>query len=113
LVTEHKQTDQKANSKCKGSQSRFMSALRLTIKYEFFFFSLFAGPRLGCLFLLLMFYGWAIIPLMYLFSFVFRSASKAFVVLTIFNIVTGLVTLLTVFILSVPGKGCGCIMCSL
>ena len=51
-----------------------------------------------------MFYGWAVIPLMYLFSFVFRTASTAFVVLTIFNIITGLVTLLTVFILSAPGK---------
>ena len=49
-----------------------------------------------------MLYGWAIIPLMYLFSFMFRTASTAFVVLTIFNILTGLATLLTVFILSIP-----------
>ena len=51
-----------------------------------------------------MLYGWAIIPLMYLFSFVFRTASTAFVVLTMFNVITGLACLLTVFILSIPGN---------
>ena len=54
--------------------------------------------------MLLMLYGWAIIPLMYLFSFVFRTASTAFVVLTIFNVITGPACLLTVFILSIPGN---------
>ena len=54
--------------------------------------------------MLLMLYGWAIIPLMYLFSFVFRTASTAFVVLTMFNVITGLACLLTVFILSIPGN---------
>lgn len=63
----------------------------------------YTGPRIGYLFLLLMLYGWAIIPLMYLFSFVFRTASTAYVVLTMFNVITGLATLLTVFILSIPG----------
>ena len=71
---------------------------------RFYFGNCFSGPRLGYLFLLLMLYGWAIIPLMYLFSFVFRTASTAFVTLTMFNIITGLATLLTVFILSIPGK---------
>lgn len=83
------------------------------LKWNIILFCFFVGPRLGYLFLLLMFYGWAIIPLMYLFSFVFRTASTAFVVLTIFNIITGLATLLTVFILSIPGKCCSCFMCSL
>ena len=72
--------------------------------YEMCIFHWISGPRLGYLFLLLMLYGWAIIPLMYLFSFVFRTASIAFIVLTIFNIITGLVTLLIVFILSNPGN---------
>ena len=71
------------------------------IEFSFLFVS---GPRLGYVFLLLMLYGWAIIPLMYLFSFMFRTASTAFVILTTFNIITGLATLLTVFILSIPGK---------
>ncbi|XP_032221027.2 phospholipid-transporting ATPase ABCA3-like isoform X2 [Nematostella vectensis] len=61
------------------------------------------GPRLGYTFVLLMIYGWAVIPLMYIFSFVFRTAANAFVILTVFNIITGLATLLTVFILSIPG----------
>ena len=39
---------------------------------------------------------------MYLFSFVFKTPSTAFVVLAIFNILTGLATLMTVNILSIP-----------
>ncbi|CAH3162242.1 unnamed protein product [Porites evermanni] len=62
----------------------------------------YTGPRLGYLFMLLMLYGWAIIPLMYLFSFVFRNASTANVVLTMFNVITGQACLLTVFDLSIP-----------
>ncbi len=46
-----------------------------------------------------MFYGFAIIPFMYLFSFLFKMASKAYVRLTLLNIVTGLVALLVVYIL--------------
>lgn len=72
--------------------------------YEMCIFHWISGPRLGYLFLLLMLYGWTVIPLMYLFSFVFRTASTAFVVLTMFNIITGLATLLSVFILSIPGN---------
>ena len=54
--------------------------------------------------MLLMLYRWAIIPLMYLFSFVFRNASTANVVLTTFNVITGQACLLTVFDLSIPGN---------
>ena len=54
--------------------------------------------------MLLMLYGWAIIPLMYLFSLVFRTASTAFMVLTTFNDITGLACLLTVLNLSIPGN---------
>lgn len=78
-------------------------ALSILVLVAAFDIPAFAGPRLGYLFLLLMLYGWAVIPLMYLFSFVFRTASTAFVVLTMFNIITGLATLLSVFILSIPG----------
>lgn len=52
--------------------------------------------------LLLLLYGWAVIPLIYLFSFLFAVPSTAFIRLTIFNVITGLATLLTVFILSIP-----------
>lgn len=40
--------------------------------------------------------------MMYLFSFVFKTPSTAFVILAIFNILTGLATLMTVNILSIP-----------
>ena len=60
------------------------------------------GERLGYVTLLLLLYGWAIIPLVYLTSFIFSVPSTAFIRLTIFNVITGLATLLTVFILSIP-----------
>ena len=49
--------------------------------------------------MVLILYGFAIIPFMYLFSFLFKVASKAYIRLTLLNIVTGLVALLVVFIL--------------
>ncbi|XP_046856235.1 phospholipid-transporting ATPase ABCA3-like [Xenia sp. Carnegie-2017] len=55
------------------------------------------GYRLGIVFLVLMLYGSAIIPFMYLFSFLFKTASKAFNLLTLLNFVTGPVALLVVF----------------
>uniref|UniRef100_A0A671YNB0 ATP binding cassette subfamily A member 3 n=1 Tax=Sparus aurata TaxID=8175 RepID=A0A671YNB0_SPAAU len=39
--------------------------------------------------LLLLLYGWAVIPLMYLLSFLFSSAATAYTRLTIFNMITG------------------------
>ncbi|XP_068673102.1 phospholipid-transporting ATPase ABCA3-like [Montipora foliosa] len=80
----------------------FITALLILGLVAVFNVPAFEGPRLGYLFLLLMLYGWAIIPLMYLFSFVFRTASTAFVTLTMFNIITGLLTLMTVHLLSIP-----------
>lgn len=61
----------------------------------------YTGDRLGIVFLVLIFYGFAIIPFMYLFSFLFKIASKAYIRLTLLNIVTGLVALLVVYILDV------------
>ncbi|XP_002739960.1 phospholipid-transporting ATPase ABCA3-like [Saccoglossus kowalevskii] len=60
------------------------------------------GGRLGYIFLLMVLYGWAIIPLMYLFAFLFSVPSTGFVRMTIFNIITGLVFFMTVEILSFP-----------
>lgn len=65
-------------------------------------FFCFIGQRLGYVILLMLLYGWAIIPLVYLSSFLFTVPSTAFIRLTIFNVITGLATLLTVFILSIP-----------
>ncbi|KAG9264555.1 ATP-binding cassette sub-family A member 3 [Astyanax mexicanus] len=53
------------------------------------------------LFLLLL-YGWAVIPLMYLLSFLFSSAATAYTRLTIFNIISGTASFLAVTIMSIP-----------
>ncbi|XP_015346371.1 phospholipid-transporting ATPase ABCA3 [Marmota marmota marmota] len=52
--------------------------------------------------LLLMLYGWAIIPFMYLMSFFFSGASTAYTRLTIFNILSGIATFLVVTIMRIP-----------
>uniref|UniRef100_A0A8I6AQZ2 ATP binding cassette subfamily A member 3 n=1 Tax=Rattus norvegicus TaxID=10116 RepID=A0A8I6AQZ2_RAT len=54
------------------------------------------------LLLLLMLYGWAIIPLMYLLSFFFSAASTAYTRLTIFNILSGIATFIVVTIMRIP-----------
>lgn len=53
------------------------------------------------LFLLLL-YGWAVIPLMYLMSFLFSTAATAYTRLTIFNIISGTATFLAVTIMTIP-----------
>uniref|UniRef100_A0A671YNB1 ATP binding cassette subfamily A member 3 n=1 Tax=Sparus aurata TaxID=8175 RepID=A0A671YNB1_SPAAU len=52
--------------------------------------------------LLLLLYGWAVIPLMYLLSFLFSSAATAYTRLTIFNMITGTATFLAVTIMTIP-----------
>ncbi|KAF7698247.1 phospholipid-transporting ATPase ABCA3 [Silurus meridionalis] len=52
--------------------------------------------------LLLLLYGWAVIPLMYLLSFLFSSAATAYTRLTIFNIVSGTASFLAVTIMTIP-----------
>lgn len=54
--------------------------------------------------LMLMLYGWAVIPLMYLLSFLFSSAATAFTRLTIFNMISGTATFLAVTIMTIPGE---------
>ncbi|KAL3053729.1 hypothetical protein OYC64_006118 [Pagothenia borchgrevinki] len=51
---------------------------------------------------LLLLYGWAVVPLMYLLSFLFSSAATAYTRLTIFNIISGTATFLSVTILAIP-----------
>lgn len=55
--------------------------------------------------LLLMLYGWAIIPLMYLMNFCFSGPAAAYTRLTIFNILSGVATFLMVTIMRIPGVG--------
>jgi ATP-binding cassette subfamily A (ABC1) protein 3 len=60
------------------------------------------GTRLGIVILQLFLYGWSIIPLMYLLAFAFNKPSTAFILLTLFNIVTGQVAIVVVYILKFP-----------
>ncbi|XP_062036152.1 phospholipid-transporting ATPase ABCA3 isoform X2 [Lepus europaeus] len=59
------------------------------------------GHAAGTLLLLLL-YGWAIIPLMYLLSFLFSGAATAYARLTIVNILSGIATFLMVTIMRIP-----------
>ncbi|XP_019504266.1 PREDICTED: ATP-binding cassette sub-family A member 3 [Hipposideros armiger] len=52
--------------------------------------------------LLLVLYGWAIIPLMYLMNFFFSGAATAYTRLTTFNILSGVATFLMVTIMRIP-----------
>jgi len=54
--------------------------------------------------LMLMLYGWAVVPLMYLLSFLFATAAAAYARLTIFNIISGTATFLAVNIMNIPGE---------
>ena len=47
------------------------------------------GGRWGYIWLLFMFYGWAILPAMYLMSFMFSTPSTGFVWITMLNILAG------------------------
>uniref|UniRef100_A0A672IPT5 ABC transporter domain-containing protein n=1 Tax=Salarias fasciatus TaxID=181472 RepID=A0A672IPT5_SALFA len=54
--------------------------------------------------LLLLLYGWAVVPLMYLLSFLFSTAATAYTRLTIFNMISGTSTFLAVTIMTIPGE---------
>lgn len=57
---------------------------------------------MGYVMLLLLLYGWAIIPLMYIFSFAFQNASTAFTRMTIFNNVSSMTMMIVVSVLMIP-----------
>ncbi|XP_071508675.1 phospholipid-transporting ATPase ABCA3-like [Diadema antillarum] len=65
----------------------------------------YAGINSLAVLLILFLHGWAIIPLMYLLSFLFSTPSTGFVSLTMFNIIFGSTTFIAVEILSVPELG--------
>lgn len=52
--------------------------------------------------LILLLYGWAVVPLMYLLSFFFSTAANAYIRLTIFNMISGTGTFLAVTIMTIP-----------
>lgn len=55
----------------------------------------------GYFLLVLLFYGWGVIPLMYLFSFFFTVPSSGYTRMTFFNFLTGMATTLAISILSI------------
>ena len=57
------------------------------------------GERFGVTVTIFVLYAWSIIPLMYCASFMFSTSSIAFVTLTLFNMISGLALMITVFIL--------------
>ncbi|XP_071081906.1 phospholipid-transporting ATPase ABCA3-like isoform X2 [Haliotis cracherodii] len=60
--------------------------------------------RLGIVFLILLVYGLAVLPFMYALQYMFKSAPTGMVVIIILNIITGLATLLTVYMLTTLRK---------
>lgn len=63
----------------------------------------FKGAKMQGIFLLvLLMYGWAVIPLMYLFSFLFTVPSSGYTRSLFFNFLTGVATLLAVTIMKIP-----------
>ncbi|XP_071081916.1 phospholipid-transporting ATPase ABCA3-like [Haliotis cracherodii] len=60
--------------------------------------------RLGIVFLVLLVYGLAVLPFMYALQNMFKSPPTGMVVIIILNIITGLATLLTVFMLTIVEK---------
>ncbi|XP_019627958.1 PREDICTED: ATP-binding cassette sub-family A member 3-like [Branchiostoma belcheri] len=59
--------------------------------------------RVAMILLLFFLYGWSMIPMMYLASFLFTVPSTGFVRITMFNIIAGVATMLAVGILAIPG----------
>ncbi|XP_065652510.1 phospholipid-transporting ATPase ABCA3 isoform X2 [Hydra vulgaris] len=81
-----------------------LPVILIVIIFEIFQQEAFIGDRLGYAVLLLVFYGMAVIPFMYLFSFLFVVASTGFTRMTILNVITGLATLLVIFILNLTSS---------
>ncbi|XP_076468682.1 phospholipid-transporting ATPase ABCA3-like [Babylonia areolata] len=61
--------------------------------------------NLGLVLLFLMMFGIAVLPFIYILQFPFSSPATGFVVLVILAIVSGLFTMMTVFILRIPSMG--------
>ncbi|RUS82911.1 hypothetical protein EGW08_009334 [Elysia chlorotica] len=61
--------------------------------------------RFALVILTLVLYGWAVLPFIYALQFLFTSPPTGVVVVIIMNILTGLFTLLSVFLLTIDGLG--------
>ncbi|XP_048408491.1 phospholipid-transporting ATPase ABCA3 isoform X2 [Stegostoma tigrinum] len=58
--------------------------------------------HLGDVLILLLLYGWSIIPIMYLFHYFFDTLATAYTRITIINILTGTATFLAITIMNIP-----------
>ncbi|XP_043567483.1 phospholipid-transporting ATPase ABCA3 isoform X1 [Chiloscyllium plagiosum] len=58
--------------------------------------------HLGDVLILLLLYGWSIIPIMYLFHHLFTTIATAYTRITIINILTGTATFLAITIMNIP-----------
>ncbi|KAJ8311158.1 hypothetical protein KUTeg_011297 [Tegillarca granosa] len=58
--------------------------------------------RLGLVFILFLIYGWAVLPFVYILHYFFKTAAGGMVAVTMLNIITGLATLMAVFVLKIP-----------
>nr|XP_061805523.1 phospholipid-transporting ATPase ABCA3-like [Nerophis lumbriciformis] len=76
--------------------------LMLTVFQAFGVEAFIKDNRLVDVLLMLLLYGWAVVPLMYLLSFFFSSAATAYTRLTIFNMISGTATFLAVTIMTIP-----------
>lgn len=63
--------------------------------------------QLGRIMIIFVFYVWVSLPLMYLCSFTFAEASTGFTRMIIYNVITGMATLITVTILRIPDLDLG------
>ncbi|XP_078096553.1 phospholipid-transporting ATPase ABCA3 isoform X2 [Mustelus asterias] len=61
--------------------------------------------RLGDVLILLLLYGWSVIPIMYLFHYFFTMVATAYTRITIINILTGTATFLAITIMNIPELG--------
>ncbi|XP_076108921.1 phospholipid-transporting ATPase ABCA3-like isoform X1 [Mytilus galloprovincialis] len=58
--------------------------------------------RLGLLFLLFLLFGWSSLPYVYVMQFLFKTAPAGMVAVSMLNILSGLATLMAVFVLKIP-----------
>lgn len=79
-----------------------LPCLSIYVIFRVFDDECFSGERIGYLMLLFFSFGWAVIPLMYVFSFTFRIASTAYTRMTIMNVGTSVLMVTIISVLNIP-----------
>lgn len=86
----------------KTDASRFFALFPQVVFQAFGVKAFTSDSHLLSVLLMLLLYGWAVVPLMYLLSFFFSTAATAYTRLTIFNVISGTATFLAVTIMNIP-----------